>query len=229
MLSEYFKPFSLPELRDMHECAVTMNVLALTPEEFKQFSKIKKILHAIFSPLRSDHKNKIKKNLSALKQNLLIFSERRNEFANKFPTETGCLKMLSKYKQGNCYETAHVAKLLLQLNGIKNAKVVYMFNDNRTIDHAFCIFNKNGQPFDGRLIKRNSIIIDPWCQKADFAENMFIYYRNMMQQYFHTGNPKTLILKEFNNDIKLTAEDIQAIKKEYPHFILKPENCPKSE
>jgi len=105
------------------------------------------------------------------------------------------LKQFENDRFGNCGEDAYVSAAILNINGIKNAYTAGLKVDNDVIDHAVCVFNKDGAPltvktfqFDGTpvgwKINRNTIIIDPWLDAADFASNMFVKYKNLCRKFF---------------------------------------------
>ena len=126
------------------------------------------------------------------------------------------LKMLDEYKQGNCYETAILAQLVLKLNGVKNARVLYLKNGSK-LEHAVCVFNRDGSKFE-KIENNKTIFVDPWAGKADFAGNMFKYYDSIL------GNNFRLKMKfddklEINDFAALDEVDFNKIKGRYPTLI----------
>lgn len=129
------------------------------------------------------------------------------------------LKFLSTHKLGNCHENAALAELVLKLNGVKNAKTMYIKNGN-TIEHAVCVFNKDGSPFK-EIVNNKTIIIDPWSQKADFANKMLIYLKNNFGQHLLFDDN---INFEIHNNINLSPAEIRKLKDKYPFLIFKSKN-----
>jgi hypothetical protein len=106
-------------------------------------------------------------------------------------------QQLKLYHMGNCNENAVAAEAILKLNGVPNACCATLKKGNASIDHMVCVFNRDGSKFDGKIKNNQTIIVDPWLGKADFANNMFKYYEN---------NCKTLL--NFKNDEKFAFGQI---------------------
>ena len=130
------------------------------------------------------------------------------------------LKILEEYKKGNCYENAILAELIMKLNGIDYAKTIYLKDKNGNPQHAVCIFNRDGSKFE-KIINNKSIIIDPWIGKTDFANNMIIYYNNMLSNNFLI-EPKTEF--EIINDFNLLPCDKIRLKQKYPQLVFNSNN-----
>ena len=140
-----------------------------------------------------------------------------------------CLKMLEVYKQGNCFENAKIAELILKMNGIKNAYTVFLKKNNHYIDHNFCLFNKdnglNYQAKDNNTFTidpwdKKTIIIDPWCNKADFIDNMMIFYENRMKNHFNIDRKQNLTF-EIHDIINLSEKDLGELREKFPQFVYK--------
>ncbi len=154
---------------------------------------------------------KIKTNIDAL------HNARFN--VNKSSDLTKCLTLVKDYKVGNCYEDAKIAEFILRLNGIKNACTALMMQSGKSLDHAVCVFNRDGSVFSGD-IKNSTIIIDPWAGKADFAKNMFVDYKNNFNRYFDINAKKDI---DLYIDDYILLDDIQLnlFKETYPKLIFK--------
>ena len=130
------------------------------------------------------------------------------------------LNMLSNAKMGNCFEEAKVAELILLLNGIKNACTATLeARFAGKIEHILCVFNRDGSKFNG-VINKNTIVIDPWAQKADFATNMLKFYRNMCKEDFDIPIDRKLDITPISK-MELTEEEIEKIKEKYPQLLFK--------
>lgn len=154
------------------------------------------------------------------KVRLLIreFNQKRNECKQCDNDITNSLIMLEKYRFGNCKETANLAELILRMNGIKNAKTVMLKaeNENVTLDHAICVFNRDGSTFS--KIKRDTIVVDPWANKADFAGNMIKYYKNQCNKFFRIPKNKKIVFFQYKCN-KLNETDLLKFRETYPNFI----------
>ena len=147
------------------------------------------------------------------------YSRMRYEYNEKHGASY-ILGMLSKAKMGNCYEDAKAAELVLLMNGIKNACTASLeARFAGKINHNLCVFNLDGSKFNG-VINKNTIVIDPWVQKADYADVMLKYYRNMCQKFFKIPNDKKLDITP-TSKLEITQEEIEKIKKDFPKLIYK--------
>lgn len=134
------------------------------------------------------------------------------------------LRMLEECHLGNCSENAKLAELILRMNGIENACTALLKSGNTTIDHLVCVFNKDGSRFR-KKITNSTIIIDPWAQKADFAKNMMIYYKNMMSKslnYIQSSkniHPDINISLEKYERMAFSQRQLEEFRKTYPQFL----------
>lgn len=143
----------------------------------------------------------------------------QNDWADSYDVIKGIITQLEQEKLGNCYENAHVAETILKMNGIKNASCAGIKAGLEDVDHLVCVFNTDNSPVT-RKIKKNTIIVDPWLGISDFAENIFLKYKNMYRNYLKiSGNEKLRLgdLEEF----RLTGCDLEKLREEYPQFIFK--------
>jgi hypothetical protein len=114
------------------------------------------------------------------------------------PRPMKVFQQLKLYHRGNCFENAVAAEAILKLNGVPNACCATLNKGNTSLDHIVCIFNRDGSIFDGKIKNNQTIIVDPWIGKADFANKMFKYYEN---------NCKTLL--NFKNDEKFKIGSVR--------------------
>lgn len=190
-----------------------LTIYDLKPLTFKE--KTLKCFEFIFMP------KKVKQQvimLNKIRDVIYKVQQRRTELTLIENLYKKALIMLNN-KIGNCYEDALSAELVLKINGINNAKTMALSQKDKILDHALCVFNKDGSNFDGKIKKGNTIIIDPWFGKADFAENMFIYYKNHAGKYIDMYKDSELSLKTLCENIPITSSELENFRKEYPQFI----------
>lgn len=96
---------------------------------------------------------------------------------------SGYIKQLiwgvNKYKLGNCGESASLAKLGLEMNGIKSKKVsLWGYNWKnipQELDHGFVIVNlaKNADLSDINTYGKKAYVVDLWSGFVDYVPNAF--------------------------------------------------------
>ncbi len=218
-----FTPRNIP--KTTNELFYTLRCIHLTKKDInndKTFSFFQKIiLKTIRSLLPAKKKqefNRLAKSRNIIKK----FGDLRDSCYTFHDKDLQrALVLLEEHKLGNCLEEATIAKLVLEINGIKNGKVAYLQNmkTNNFLDHAVCIFNKDGSEFDGK-ITNHTIVIDPWAEKADTAKNMLKYYQNTMQNTFDITN-KTQVRFSPQNQIIFDENYVQQLKTKYPSLVFK--------
>lgn len=151
---------------------------------------------------------------------------RLGEFRNKSDylqgerTIQSSLFMLENFKMGNCYENAKIAELILLLNKIENACIAKLKTPfNQKLNHVVCIFNKDGSQFNG-TVNNSTIIIDNWAGKADYAKNMYTYYKNLFKDHFYISKNSPIDFEQIEK-LNLSPQEIQELTKKYPDFIFK--------
>ncbi len=156
--------------------------------------------------------------LNKAKDVIKNFNQKRNECKQYKNDVKASLIMLEKYKLGNCQETAILAELILKINGIKNAQTVILKaeNENVTLDHEICVFNRDGSAFS--KINRDTIVVDPWINKADFAANMIEYYKNQCKFLFRIPEGQKINFLPYKHN-NLTKKDITQFCIKYPKFL----------
>ena len=129
------------------------------------------------------------------------------------------LSQLRCYQLGNCYETAKISEMIMKMNGYKNACVAYLKCDESPVDHVVCVFNRDGSNVD-KIINNKTIIIDPWFGCADFANNMFKKYKNMLSEYFYFRPNVKFNLRNIEST-QLTKEENDLLKQKYQELNFK--------
>lgn len=215
----------VPEKFSITDVYEILSDLPLTGDDIKCLPFIERVKTRLQRFCLSRQTKKDIKVLAAIRENIADFGKKRMECDVLFHNDTkSALRMLSLYKLGNCYEDAILAKIILELNGINNAKVIKITNDLGKINHAVCAYNKDGSPIvykkrrpEVYIDEKNTIFIDPWAGKADFASNMLLHYKNVMQEHFIVSGSK---LKFVDLDVKpAPKETINSLKLEFPSFI----------
>lgn len=220
----YFKEF--PEMKALfypktiHQLNLLLDCVNLTKEDYNQldlFGKLKFNLKRIFRSKES------KKNLEILaksKELIRSVGKYRKKYKNmSMSLLAKTLMMLEQNKIGNCLEDAILAELICKMNGIHNATLATLLNGSleKQLDHSVCVFNKDGSKFSG-LITNNTIIIDPWTEKADFAKNMIPFYKNTMTESFNVNSDTNITLYPVET-IFLTEKEMKFLKEKYKCFI----------
>ncbi|MCQ2739592.1 MAG: hypothetical protein MJ237_05120 [bacterium] len=80
-------------------------------------------------------------------------------------------------RKGNCNEIAAAALYELIINGIQNPMLASLKTEENgyDFDHVFCVFNRDGSSVT-KIKNNNTIIVDPWLNDVDFANNMIKKY-----------------------------------------------------
>lgn len=192
------------------------------PESMKSLLQFIKLLTE--QPLKPYQleSNSLKQNVNLLNYSKHIIPNLgrvRNLAEYKYGPKTiqSVIYQLSEFKLGNCYENAKVAEFILLLNGIENACLAKLYNNNKPIDHIVCLFNKDGSSFNGK-INNSTIVIDNWAGKTDYAKNMCSYYKNLYKDYFYIPANSFIDYKEFEK-LNLSSKEICKLKEKYPNFL----------
>lgn len=139
----------------------------------------------------------------------------------------GYLYQIKELHCGNCFENAVLAELILKLNGINNACTTELreYDADKPcarfkIDHVVCAFNDDGSKVD--KVSKKTILIDPWLGKADYAENMKLFYKSIGNKYFglHLENP-TIAFSTPKEEIKIKDKERLEILALYPELEFK--------
>lgn len=124
-------------------------------------------------------------------------------------------------KLGNCGEDALVSEAILKMNG-KNAFCAQLKVDGIDFDHSVCVLNPKDKNHNDKIHKK-SIIIDSWLGIADYAENIFLKYKNLYKDYFYFKSNSDIQLCSFSS-CNLTPRNIEQLKSEYPELVYKGKN-----
>jgi hypothetical protein len=122
-------------------------------------------------------------------------------------------------KMGNCGEDAVLSAAILKMNGKTNACVADLSADCQMLDHCVCVFNRDGKPFSGR-INKDTIIVDSWLGVTDFAQNMFLKYKNIFNEKIGLRENNKLRLDNVRQ-LQITDEQLECLRKDYPQFLHK--------
>ena len=121
----------------------------------------------------------LQQKMNNIKKFIENFGKKRLEAQDIMPNKVfESLYLMEVFKVGNCSENAVLAELVLKMNNIRNACCATMFKavpgdsccDWRDLDHAVCVFNKDGSLFNGKKTKHTIL----------FAS----IYQNYQQQYY---------------------------------------------
>jgi len=218
VLVDYLHPFFNFKIENMHQLSCMLDKLTLRNKDFDNLSIFQKITKKIHFLIQPQHKKKDRKLLIAIRNFSNKFGDARLACQGEADPIYKVLNMLEHYKLGNCYEDAKTAELILQMNNIKNTRTAFLLKNGHVIDHCICLFNKDGTKFDSKLKKGNTIIIDPWSQKADFVENMELFYKNLMKEHFNIQQHETLSVKPIL-EFTLNNQKLYELRQRFPQFI----------
>ncbi len=132
-------------------------------------------------------------------------------------------KMINQYKQhkiANCGEDAFLAAAIARMNEVENVYTACLTKNDKLLGHQVCIFNKDGSEFDGIIKPLNTIIIDPWLQKADFASLLSKEYKTSLVNFIDFDEvDKIEFSKKFIKKIDFTGMDTFLLRTKYPDLI----------
>ena len=131
------------------------------------------------------------------------------------------IKMLKDYKLGNCFENALIAELVMKMNGVENARTLYIKN-GKSVEHSVCAFNKDGSKLD-KIVNNKTIIIDPWAQKTDYGNNMMVYLKNQFGNNLAIDK-KSKLGYEIYEFARLNPSDIEKLRAQYPSLVYNSSN-----
>jgi len=172
--------------------------------------------------------NMLQQKMNNIKKFIENFGKKRLEAQDIMPNKVfESLYLMEVFKVGNCSENAVLAELVLKMNNIRNACCATMFKavpgdsccDWSDLDHAVCVFNKDGSLFNGKKTK-HTIVIDPWVGKAGFMDDMERFYRNELSGYFNI-EPHELFKYERVETVYVSDFAMEKLKEKYTPFIFK--------
>ena len=124
-----------------------------------------------------------------------------------------------KYNTANCGESAELAAIVAQVNGLKNVtKACLTTSRGKDMDHAVLMVNDEKMPY----------IIDAWLGFADTIPNTIQRYKNEFRHCFDGRMIKSKKLKFIKSDYdfdfvinrNLTNSELQYLKKYHKDLIL---------
>lgn len=154
---------------------------------------------------------------------------------------TKIISELQDKKVGNCFEDAILSLLIGKLNGQKNTyigSIIFQDKKDKTkiyIDHVVSFVTRKKIKFKNIYTFKNkdAVIIDPWLNIVDFADNYFTRIMNNYMDMFK-GSPekdfkelKKKSSKQFsfcidsNVAAELDKKDIEYFKALYPELVIK--------
>lgn len=208
------------EIKSITDVAKILHNSILRDEDLKFFSIHKKLQYKFKKLFMTDKDKKGLDKLIAIQNHIRSIAIARYNCEGEAPTVLQALKLLKDFQLGNCLEDGLLAELILRINGIKNAKTVNIIdsrNPKEPLDHVLCIFNRDGSEFDGKVTK-DTIIIDPWCDKADFASNMKLFYNNVMQNHLELPPMEFMQFSGFKCSDSVDSI-LEELKEYFPQFI----------
>lgn len=131
---------------------------------------------------------------------------------------------MKKYFVGNCGESAFLAKIAAEINGIKNAKIASLYGYGERLDHSI-VYVDGKKPY----------IIDCWLGFADYVQNAKERYVTEFRQFivdeekYPNFEPRYMyfVTKKSQNAFKsmrFSDKNIKELKEKYPEFILEKYN-----
>ena len=97
------------------------------------------------------------------------------------------IKQLKKSRLGNCHEKAHIAQKLLAIKGYKPS-IANIIKNGCDLGHVVCVFNHDGTEFDNEIINNKTIILDPWLDVVDLANNYFKNHEGVLNSYLNSSD-----------------------------------------
>lgn len=131
------------------------------------------------------------------------------------------IEAMKKYFAGNCGESAFLARIAAELNGIKNAKLAGLYGYGENMDHSVVYVNDK-KPY----------IIDCWLGFADYVPNAKQRYLSEFRQFIVDEDEQSEFeISSLNFDIKksrnafksmrFSEKNITELKEKYPELIVK--------
>ena len=131
-------------------------------------------------------------------------------------------KMVEQYKNcrmSNCGEDAFLAAAIVKMNYFENVYTACFTKDGELLGHQVCIFNKDGSEFSGEIKPFNTIIIDPWLQKTDFANLLLKEYKTTLKNFIDFEDvDKIEFAQKYISKINFSGMDVFLLRIKYPEF-----------
>lgn len=153
-----------------------------------------------------------------------IFSFVRQGWKNEVISDAKAIdKMVNQYKNAcmsNCGEDAFLAAAIVRLNEFENVYTACLTKNDKSLGHQVCIFNKDGSEFDGKVKPFNTIIIDPWLGKADFANLLLKDYKTSLKNFIDfDGIDNIEFAKKYISKIDVSGMENFILRTKYPELI----------
>ena len=131
-------------------------------------------------------------------------------------------RLIEQYKNcnmANCGEDAFLAAAIVKLNYFKNVYTACFTKDDKILGHHVCIFNKDGSEFDGKIKPFNTVIIDPWMQKADFANLLLKDYKTSLKNFINFEDIDTIEFSpKYISSIDISDFNVCLLRIKYPEL-----------
>ncbi len=136
---------------------------------------------------------------------------------------------------GNCYESAKLAEIALNANGVKNLSTVRLvgytnpeFKSSMDMDHTFILVNgdlenENNAPWDKPTERygKNAYVVDPWLGFVDTAENAMKIYSKVWENIPHYNQIQGYGMEEvYGSSLDLNAKDAKRTCEKYPELVV---------
>ena len=141
----------------------------------------------------------------------------------------GFIRNIKDFHIANCADFAKLCSIICHTNGIEVTQPRIFAGSagnelGKLVDHAILMV----KPKKNFICKKMSdlkdvIIIDPWLGFADFANNVEQRFMSEYSSFFKfpEGTKLRIINMSDDSGIKMTPEMIDAVKEQYPQFVVK--------
>ena len=122
-------------------------------------------------------------------------------------------------KYGNCGEEAFLAGCIAKLNYVKNVYTANLATKDKKLNHVVCVVNRDGSEFDGTVKPFNTIIVDPWYKKTEFATKLLEEYKTSLKNFLLLEDEEEIIFHQKSiTPINLSGMDIFILRANYPEL-----------
>lgn len=168
----------------------------------------------------------------AITKRIMLYNQNRPGFYDPISYIPELFSFINKFKSFDCNESALLGELILKLNGFKNSYTALMRDGGANFNHVLCLFNRDGSELktdnNGAVNIENNktIIVDPWANICDFANNALKEYHGFWDECL---KPSSVYLDkatgEYNiarlKSMELPQINLNNIKEAYPNLIVK--------
>ena len=159
------------------EIRLGQNVYNAVNKTFPHYSLSK------FNPFFPKYLSKVSDPAAIISLQTKLFCHRPNRPDNYVKYFTELFNYIDKFHAFNCHESSLLTALTLKLNGIKNVYTAALRNGTAKVDHVICFFNRDGSEYKDAIKNNQTIIVDTWANKCDFANNVFKEYQGIWEEY----------------------------------------------